>query len=176
MVALDPWAHDTVGARALAAVHDEFVGAINDELDTHLRVHPIFGPMAAALSPEAIAKQRADARVRIGKAFAGQWDEYVIAMRGQGRAFALLGVGYSDWQMLIGAWMVIMQIADMFFIVRPTIYRDGGVHFNFLLDVLGTLAPICIFLGFCVRKVCSAPLVPINDPRMHEALSHKNYV
>lgn len=78
--------------------------------------------------------------------------------------------------MLIGAWMVIMQIADMFFIVRPTIYRDGGVHFNIWLDVLGTLAPICIFLGFCVRKVCSAPLVPINDPRMHEALSHKNYV
>jgi len=77
--------------------------------------------------------------------------------------------------MLVSVWMLLMQIADIFFVVRPEIYPDR-IGFDFVLDTLGILAPICIFLGFCVRKICSAPLVPINDPRMHEALTHKNYV
>lgn len=77
--------------------------------------------------------------------------------------------------MIVAAWMILMQIADMFFVIRPAVNHDA-VGFSFLPDVLGTLAPICIFLGFVVRKVCSAPLVPLKDPRMNEALEHKNYV
>lgn len=77
--------------------------------------------------------------------------------------------------MIVSAWMIVMQAADMFFVVRPIVYPDG-IGFNVILDVLGVLAPVCIFLGFAVRKICSAPLVPVNDPRLHEALTHKNYV
>ncbi|MGE3106934.1 MAG: hypothetical protein AB7G11_06805 [Phycisphaerales bacterium] len=77
--------------------------------------------------------------------------------------------------MLVGIWMILMQIADMFYVVRPAVGHDA-LNFNFFLDVLAPLAPVCIFLGFVIRKVCSAPLVPINDPRLHESLIHKNYV
>lgn len=76
--------------------------------------------------------------------------------------------------LLVASWLVFMEAADMFFIVRPAVYEDR-IGFS-VIDVLGTIAPICIFMGMCVRKICSGPLVPLNDPRLGESLHHKNYV
>lgn len=64
---------------------------------------------------------------------------------------------------------------DLYFMVRPMVHDvPAGEHV--WLDLLGMLGPVGIFLGFVVRKVCSAPLIPIKDPRLHEVLEHKNYV
>jgi hypothetical protein len=41
------------------------------------------------------------------------------------------------------------------------------------LLIIGMLA---ILAGFIIRKVTSGPLVAVNDPRIHEAIDHKNYV
>jgi hypothetical protein len=74
-----------------------------------------------------------------------------------------------------------MQIMDIVFIVRPAVYA-GQPPANipgtapWLIDLAGTGGVILVFLGLLIRKVASGPLVPLQDPRMHEALKHKNYV
>ena len=35
---------------------------------------------------------------------------------------------------------------------------------------------LLLFIGLYVRKVVSGPLIPLKDPRLPEALHHKNYV
>ncbi|XVJ59220.1 MAG: hypothetical protein HEQ23_07395 [Tepidisphaera sp.] len=83
--------------------------------------------------------------------------------------------------LLMGAWLVFMQIMDIVFIVRPAVYA-GQPPANipgtapWLIDLAGTGGVILVFLGLLIRKVASGPLVPLQDPRMHEALKHKNYV
>lgn len=64
---------------------------------------------------------------------------------------------------------------DLYFMVRPMVHGVPAGE-NAWLDLLGMVGPVGIFLGFVVRKVCSTPLVPIKDPRLHEVLEHKNYV
>lgn len=77
--------------------------------------------------------------------------------------------------MAVAAWQLVMHSVDLLFMVRPIVQ---GVRFgeHVWLDILGLLGPLCIFLGFVAWRVGSAPLVPIKDPRLHEALAHKNYV
>jgi hypothetical protein len=88
-----------------------------------------------------------------------------------------------------------MQVADMFWILRPMAYTPtpikdangvliavqqatatgpgiGGAY----LDVLLIVGMLAILAGFIIRKVTSGPLVAVNDPRIHEAIDHKNYV
>jgi hypothetical protein len=95
----------------------------------------------------------------------------------------------------ISLWCIAMQVADMFWILRPMAYPPtpladangvliavqqttpigpgwGGAYLDALL-IIGMLA---ILAGFIIRKVTSGPLVAVNDPRIHEAIDHKNYV
>lgn len=78
----------------------------------------------------------------------------------------------------VALWMLVMHAIDLFYIVRPAIESHGGVKLgqNIWVDVFGILGPACIFLGFVVWRLTSAPLVPLKDPRLHEVLEHKNYV
>lgn len=77
--------------------------------------------------------------------------------------------------MVVAAWQLVMHAIDLIYMVRPIVHGVGfGEHI--WLDILGLLGPLCIFLGFVAWRVGSAPLVPIKDPRLHEALAHKNYV
>lgn len=75
----------------------------------------------------------------------------------------------------IAVFCMVAYALDLYFIVRPMVH---GVHAgeNLWLDLMGLIGPLGIFLGFVVRKVCSVPLIPIRDPRLHEVLEHKNYV
>jgi hypothetical protein len=83
--------------------------------------------------------------------------------------------------LLMGAWLIFMQIMDMVFIVRPAVYA-GRAPENipgtgaWLIDIAGTGGVLLVFIGLLIRKVASGPLVPLQDPRMREALTHKNYV
>ncbi len=83
----------------------------------------------------------------------------------------------------VGCWLIFMEIADIFWIVRPIVYAGHqadqstpGIATSWWLDGVGVMGPLLFFGSFLVRKVCSGTLVPLNDPRMREALNHKNYV
>lgn len=95
----------------------------------------------------------------------------------------------------ISLWCIAMQVADMFWILRPMAYtptpiKDAngvliavqqatatgpGINGAYL-DVLLITGMLAILAGFIIRKVTSGPLVAVNDPRIHEAIEHKNYV
>ncbi|GIK19329.1 MAG: hypothetical protein DYG93_05635 [Leptolyngbya sp. PLA2] len=100
-------------------------------------------------------------------------------------------------------WLLLMHVLDMVWVVRPTVYvhpmneawleairagagaeaaqaaRDaqaGPGPSAWWLDVAATVGVIAVFAGFYVRKVASGPLLPLKDPRLPEAMEHKNYV
>jgi hypothetical protein len=83
--------------------------------------------------------------------------------------------------LLMGAWLIFMQVMDMVFIVRPCVYVGRGPGQipgtgAWVIDIAGTGGVLLLFTGLLIRKVASGPLVPLQDPRMREALTHKNYV
>jgi len=77
--------------------------------------------------------------------------------------------------MCVAAWQLAMHAVDLLYMVRP-IARHTNLGQHIWLDILGLLGPLCIFLGFVAWRVGTAPLIPLKDPRLAEALSHKNYV
>lgn len=84
---------------------------------------------------------------------------------------------------LVAAWIIAMHCVDIFWVVRPSVYAAHGeaaaahdVVGLAWVDITGLLGPLCVMLGLLVFKFSSGPLVPVNDPRLHEALHHKNYV
>jgi hypothetical protein len=80
---------------------------------------------------------------------------------------------------LFALWAVSMQALDMVWIVRPMVYplEADPVKFDRAwLDVLGIVGALALFFGLLARKVASGPLIPLRDPRLPEALHHKNYV
>lgn len=70
-------------------------------------------------------------------------------------------------------WIILMTMFEMFWMIRPEAKGSYGPEW---LDILGVLGPVLIMIGLFVRKVASGPLVPLKDPRLDEALDHKNYV
>jgi hypothetical protein len=75
----------------------------------------------------------------------------------------------------VSLWMLVMHAVDLFYIVRP-MAAQPELGKNLWLDVFGILGPVLLFVGIIVRRVASAPLIPLKDPRLHEVLEHKNYV
>lgn len=98
---------------------------------------------------------------------------YLLLWRGARRTLGVLAI-FALWQLL-------MQIADMFWIVRPQIYagpdfedKIGVAHL--WVDAAGILGVLALFFGLLLRKVGSGVLIPFRDPRLHEAIAHKNYI
>ncbi len=52
---------------------------------------------------------------------------------------------------------------------------EGGLHLSWI-DFAGILGPVFLFLGLLLWRVGRSPLIPIQDPKLHEAIDHKNYV
>lgn len=98
----------------------------------------------------------------------------LLLFRGTKRSMLLIG--------LIAAWLLLMHAADLFFMVRPVLsetveaYHHGTGLQHWWLDLFGILGPVCLFLGAVAKRTLSTPLVPLRDPRLAEALEHKNYV
>ncbi len=87
----------------------------------------------------------------------------------------------SNALILVGLWMLFIHFADMFFIVRPMVTtRPDAASLspftNIWVDIAAVLGLVGV-LGFALtRMLATAALVPIRDPRLPEALEHKNYV
>jgi len=97
----------------------------------------------------------------------------ILLWRFMRRSLTLLAV--------MAVWAIFMEIVDMTWIVRPLVY--AGPEFTdkiqlgrIWLDAAGVLGILGIFLGLVVRQVASGPLIPTRDPRLGEALHHRNYV
>ncbi|MBN4060326.1 hypothetical protein JYT11_00600 [Planctomycetaceae bacterium AH-315-I19] len=87
----------------------------------------------------------------------------VLLFRPNKRSFVVMGV--------MCVWLLVVHVIDMMWYVRA----EAGQNLYFI-DLLAVLGPILFFLGMLIRQVGSGPLMPLSDPRMQEALEHKNYV
>lgn len=71
-------------------------------------------------------------------------------------------------------WILLMHLVDLYFVVRPEAGQfDQKIVW---IDIVGVLGPVLLFVGALARQIGRGPLVPLKDPRLHEALEHKNYV
>lgn len=71
-------------------------------------------------------------------------------------------------------WILVMHLVDLYFVVRP---EAGAFNREIVwIDIVGVLGPVLLFIGAVARQVGRGPLIPLKDPRLHEALEHKNYV
>ncbi len=81
---------------------------------------------------------------------------------------------------VMACWALFIHVIDLLWIVRPAVYTELNANdpgwSKAYLDVAGVLGPAALFAGLFIKQVASGPLVAANDPFMHEALEHKNYV
>lgn len=95
---------------------------------------------------------------------------------------------------LMGVWFIFMQVADMVWIVRPMVYANeigeylrqldttatptaDPIKLKYLwLDAAGIVGVMGVYFALVVKKVFAGQLIPTRDPRLAEAVAHKNYV
>lgn len=74
-------------------------------------------------------------------------------------------------------WMLGMHAIDLLWAVRPEVIDAAGALVGpRWLDAVGIAGPVFLTLGVLVRKIAAGPLLPLRDPKLPEALAHKNYV
>lgn len=87
-------------------------------------------------------------------------------------------------------WLILMHCVDIFWLVRPMLYPDtytwnasaervelasSTIGLSWV-DFTGVAGPLCILFAAAIWKMSRSALIPINDPRLPEAATHKNYV
>lgn len=83
---------------------------------------------------------------------------------------------------LFGALMLVMQVLDMVFVIRPMVYVEQAWApepvgpAGWWLDVAGAVGVLGVFGYFLLDRMTQSPLIPTKDPRLGMALQHKNYV
>ncbi|MFN0012680.1 MAG: hypothetical protein ACKVS8_13665 [Phycisphaerales bacterium] len=81
---------------------------------------------------------------------------------------------------VMGVWIIAGQCLDVFWMIRPVVHGHGDAHAAGMglswVDVAGLVGPLGIWLGLLLRRVASLPLIPLKDPKLFEAMNHKNYV
>lgn len=100
----------------------------------------------------------------------------IIIWRGVKRNTLLLAV--------MAVFMLVMTVADMYWIIRPMVYTPGVVAkgledpgvIGYLLDAAGVLGVVGVWGFLFTRRLESGPLLPIKDPMLHESMKHHNYV
>lgn len=97
---------------------------------------------------------------------------YLLLWRFMRRSLRLLSI--------MAAWAILCQVVDIAWIVRPMVYaldEADKIHLDRIwLDIAGVVGVMGIFFGLLIRRVNAAPLIPLRDPRLPEALHHRNYV
>jgi len=84
---------------------------------------------------------------------------------------------------LVGVWLLLMLLLDMIYILRPMVYLPGpdgqptgpGAA-GWWLDIAAIIGVLSIWGGLYVRRLATTSLVPLKDPRLPDALTHKNAV
>lgn len=88
-----------------------------------------------------------------------------------------------SWVLIIGvcAWTLAMHVLDVYWILRPAVYTGNLLELHetpigYVVDLVAIAGVIALFAGFLMKQVARGPLVPLHDPRLPEALHHRNYV
>ncbi|MGD9688605.1 MAG: hypothetical protein AB7K52_03420 [Phycisphaerales bacterium] len=79
---------------------------------------------------------------------------------------------------VVGVWMIAMHCVDIFWLVRPIPFVNDPadkMHLG-LVDLAGVVGPVLLLVGLLLWRVGASPLIPLQDPRLGEAMEHKNYV
>jgi hypothetical protein len=84
----------------------------------------------------------------------------------------------------LASWLLLMTLVDAFWLIRPVVFMTsetgaglvpGKIGFAWV-DIAGIVGPVALFVGVLIFKIGRSPLIPMRDPRLNEALEHKNYV
>ena len=86
--------------------------------------------------------------------------------------------------LFMGVWSLVVTVLDVVFIIRPMVYTgaewtpalEAASPANWWLDLAGLAAAVGVFMFVLVKRLGSGPLIPLKDPMLPEALSHRNYV
>jgi len=70
----------------------------------------------------------------------------------------------------VACWAMLMQWLDFYFIAMPEYEPGSGKVPLSLLDLAAFLGVGGLFFWMVSRNLASAPLVPVDDPRLHESL------
>jgi len=71
----------------------------------------------------------------------------------------------------VAVLIVIMRLVDLFWIVTPNFHPESfSIHW---LDFAAPLGIGGIWIAVFLRQLQSLPLLPMNDPRLHEAFHHE---
>ncbi len=78
-------------------------------------------------------------------------------------------------------WLLGCHVIDMYWMVRPEAMMSTGTaqHASIdpsWIDAVGIGGPVLLLIGLLITKVVSGALLAKNDPRLPEALHHKNYI
>lgn len=78
-------------------------------------------------------------------------------------------------------WVLLMHVLDYVWIVRPILHHGEGevvvpTPATWWVDVAAIVGVLGIFFGLYVLRIGSVPLIGIKDPKLPEAMGHKNYV
>jgi len=81
---------------------------------------------------------------------------------------------------IISIWLIFMHVIDMYWIIRPSLgitleSRVGGLE-GLWVDIAAIGGVIALYTGVLLWRLTRAPLVNIMEPRMPEALKHRNYI
>lgn len=79
----------------------------------------------------------------------------------------------------IGVFMLVAHSIDMIYIVQPMVdanqEKTWGLS-TLWLTICGLLGVFGVFGFFLIRRIVASPLTATKDPRLPQALGHKNYV
>ncbi len=117
----------------------------------------------------------------IRKAGEWQWVSWAVPIVHFAIPFVLLLPRPSKRNgLVLGSVCVIIligQALDTWWMIRPEVVMSDGHRPGISwIDFVGVFGPLLILAGFYVRKVASGPLIPLNDPRQGQALTHVNHV
>ena len=84
---------------------------------------------------------------------------------------------------LVAAWILFMHVIDYVWVIRPILHIEHPGHefvvptpATWWVDIAGVVGVFGVFFGAFVWRVASGPLLALKDPKLPEAMAHKNYV
>lgn len=79
---------------------------------------------------------------------------------------------------IAGAWIIFMHVIDYVWLIRPILHHGdhAPTPMTWWLDIAAVVGVFGIFFGLFVSRVGASPLTPLKDPKLSEAMAHKNYV
>jgi hypothetical protein len=73
--------------------------------------------------------------------------------------------------MLVAAWIFVVRIIDSYWVVLP-VFPNRATPMPMFTDVLAFVGLGAIWFGIFANQIRKAPLLPVYDQRLKEALHH----